>query len=118
MQEVEAICDRAVIIHMGKIVADDSTANLSRRATGNDIIKIEFSDTVEAESIKKIVGVQTVKHLGGYSWKIEASPEKDIREDIFNFAVAHQISVLSLSREQQSLEEVFQSLTKTNEPKE
>jgi len=66
MQEVEAICDRAVIIHMGKIVADDSTANLSRRTTGNDIIKIEFSDTVEAESIEKIIGVQTVKHLGGY----------------------------------------------------
>lgn len=118
MQEVEAICDRAVIIHMGKIVADDSTANLSRRTAGNDIIKIEFSDTVKAESIEKIIGVQTVKHLGGYTWEIEASPEKDIREDIFNFAVGHKISVLSLSREQQSLEEVFQTLTQTNEPKE
>ncbi|MCK4568714.1 MAG: gliding motility-associated ABC transporter ATP-binding subunit GldA [Bacteroidales bacterium] len=114
MQEVEAICDRAVIIHLGKIVADDSTENLSKQTAGKDIIKIEFSELVNADNIKKIGGVHTVRNLGGNTWEIEASGEKDIREDIFNFAVGHKISVLSLSREQQSLEEVFQSLTKAD----
>lgn len=112
MQEVEAICDRAVIIHMGKIVADDSTANLSKQTAGKDIIHIEFSGKVDSNKLQKIKGVISIKPLEGNSWVIEASQDKDIRGDIFNFAVDNKISVLSLNREQQSLEEVFQALTK------
>jgi ABC-2 type transport system ATP-binding protein len=114
MQEVEAICDRAVIIHLGKIVADDSTENLSRQTAGKDILKIEFSGAIDASQIKNIKGVLSLRDLGNNRWEIEASGEKDIREDIFNFAVGHKISVLSLNREKQSLEEVFQALTKSN----
>jgi len=111
MQEVEAICDRAIIIHLGKIVADDSTKNLSKRTAGKDLIKLEFSGSIEGKALQKIKGILKVSHIGGNHWEIEASQEKDIREDIFNFAVANKISVLSMNREQQSLEEVFQALT-------
>ncbi len=114
MQEVEAICDRAVIIHLGKIVADDSTENLSRQTAGKDLLKIEFSGPIEANHIEQIKGVLNVRSLGNNKWEVEASGEKDIREDIFNFAVGQKISVLSLNREVQSLEEVFQALTKSN----
>jgi ABC-2 type transport system ATP-binding protein len=111
MQEVEAICDRAVIIHLGKIVADDSTKNISRQTAGKDIIRIEFSSTVDEAKLKKIKGLMKAKKIEGNTWLIEATQEKDIRGDIFNFAVAQEVSVLSLSREQQSLEEAFQALT-------
>lgn len=114
MQEVEAICDRAVIIHLGRIVADDSTENLSKRTVGKDIITIEFSGEVDEEKLKNITGLIRAGKIGENSWEIEASQEKDIREELFKFAVNNNISVLSLKREQQSLEEVFQALTKTN----
>ena len=114
MQEIEAICDRAVIIHLGRIVADDSTENLSKRTVGKDIITIEFSGEVDEEKLKNITGLIRAGKIGENSWEIEASQEKDIREELFKFAVNNNISVLSLKREQQSLEEVFQALTKTN----
>ena len=114
MQEVEAICDRAVIIHLGRIVADDSTENLSKRTSGKDIIHIEFSSEVDEEKLKNVKGLIRAGKIGENSWEIEASQEKDIREELFKFAVNNNISVLSLKREQQSLEEVFQALTKTN----
>ena len=117
MQEVEAICDRAIIIHLGKIVADDSTSNLSKRTAGKDIINIEFSDVVDSINLQKIKGVLSATLIENNIWQVEASQEKDIREDIFNFAVANKISVLSLNRKQQSLEEVFQALTTANTSK-
>ena len=114
MQEVEAICDRAVIIHHGRIVADDSTENLSKRTAGKDIIKIEFSGEIDEEKLKKIKGLIRAGKIGENAWEIEASQEKDIREELFTFAVNNNISVISLKREQQSLEEVFQALTRIN----
>ncbi len=101
---------------MGKIVADDTTANLSKRTAGKDIIQIEFSGKVDGEKLRNIKGLIAASHQEGNSWEIEASQEKDIREDIFNFAVASKVSVLSLNREQQSLEEVFQALTTAPNP--
>jgi ABC-2 type transport system ATP-binding protein len=114
LQEVEAICDRAVIIHLGRIVADDSTEKLLKRTAGKDIIKIEFSGEVDEEKLKNINGLIRAGKIDENSWEIEASQEKDIREELFKFAVNNNISVLSLKREQQSLEEVFQALTRTN----
>lgn len=116
MQEVEAICDRAIIIHLGHIVADDATANLSKKAASKDIIRIEFSTAIDKEKLRNLKGVLKIKHLEGNTWEVEASKEKDIREDIFKFAVRNKTSVLSLNREQQSLEEVFQSLTASEKP--
>lgn len=114
MQEVEAICDRAVIIHHGRIVADDSTENLSKRTSGKDIIHIEFSGEVDEGKLKNVKGLIRAGKIGENSWEIEASQEKDIREELFIFAVNNNISVLSLKRERQSLEEVFQALTRIN----
>jgi ABC-2 type transport system ATP-binding protein len=112
MQEVEAICDRAIIIHKGKIVADDYTKNLSGMVSKQDIITVEFNTAVRQEELAAIEGVLNVQRTKGQTWKLSADPKKDIRHDIFQFAVKKGISVLSLNRELQSLEEVFQSLTK------
>jgi ABC-2 type transport system ATP-binding protein len=112
MQEVEAICDRVIIIHKGSIVADDYTKNLSGMVSKQDIISVEFNKNISADSLQSISGIISVLNTGGNRWKITADPAKDIRQDIFQFAVSNDLSVLSLNREVQSLEEVFQSLTK------
>ena len=112
MQEVEAICDRAIIIHNGKIVADDYTANLSGMVTNQDIITVEFNKKVKAEELEDLPGVKQVQSIKRNTWKITSGPEKDIRQDLFEFAVKRGMTVLSLNKQVQSLEEVFQSLTK------
>ena len=112
MQEVEAICDRVIIIHKGSIVADDYTKNLSGLVSKHDIITVEFNKNISAGELQSIEGIISVQNTGGNKWKITADPGKDIRQDIFQFAVDSNLSVLSLNKELQSLEEVFQSLTK------
>jgi len=111
MQEVEAICDRAIIIHQGKIVADDSTAHLSHFRTGV-IITAEFDQVVGSSSLLKIKGISKAVNISANVWQLHAGGEEDIRPHIFNFAVENGFTVLSLHREEQKLEEVFQQLTK------
>jgi ABC-2 type transport system ATP-binding protein len=111
MQEVEAICNRAIIIHQGKIVADDTTAHLSHFRTGV-IITAEFDQAVETSSLLKIKGINRTVNISGNIWQLHASGAEDIRPNIFNFAVENGLTVLSLHREEQKLEGVFQELTR------
>jgi len=112
MQEVEAICDRAIIIHQGRIVADDTTRNLQSLSASKTIIQVEFSSEIEAALLFAIPGVLEIIHPASKIWRLYTDPGKDIRADIFQFAVAHQLTVLSLHREEQKMEDVFQELTK------
>ncbi len=111
MQEVEAVCDRAIIIHLGKIVADDSTGNLSTIKT-RDIVSVEFGSNVEEKLLKAIPGVVKVTKTGSNSWKLLSREGEDIRPLINKFAVDQKLTLLSLRKEEQKLEDVFQQLTK------
>jgi len=113
MQEVEAVCDRAIIIHQGKIVADDSTSNLSTIKTRN-VVTVEFGSAVEEKLLKAIPGVLKVTKAGSNSWKILSREGEDIRPQINKFAIDQKLTLLSLHREEQKLEDVFQQLTKEN----
>ncbi len=112
LQEVEAICSRAIIIHKGKIVADDSTSNLQHIVTSRIIVHLEFNSPVDPVKLKMIPGVIDIKQLEADKWQLGTDPTKDVRADIFKFAVDNNLTVLSLHREEQKLEEVFQELTK------
>ena len=72
MQEVEAICDRAIIIHKGKIVADDSTQNLHHITSSSNAVKVEFSSAVDAGLLAKINGVKKVTALSPASFQLTA----------------------------------------------
>lgn len=111
MQEVEAICDRVIIISKGEIVADDYTETLQKN-TSRQIVTVEFDKDVEAKKLSAISGVTEVKQLEGRSWQLMAGVENDIRKEIFDFAVKNQLSVLTLNREERSLEDVFKQLTR------
>lgn len=112
MQEVEAICDRVIIIDQGKIVADDSTANLSGLFANNLQFRVEFKEDIPEKELMKIAHVSRVEKISEKSWLIETAEKKDVREDIFKFAVANNYNVLSLSRQELKIEDVFRRLTK------
>jgi len=112
MQEVEAICDRVIIIDQGKIVADDSTANLSGFSASNLQFRVEFKEDIPENELMKITHVKRIEKISGNIWLIEAAEKKDVREDIFKFAVANNYNVLSLSQHELKIEDVFRRLTK------
>ncbi len=111
MQEVEAICNRVIIIDKGKIIADDTPKNLGNININSHTYKVEFKESISKETIAKIKGIVNIRRLKDNIWLLESSDESDRREDIFKFAVKNKYNVLSLSVEEQKMEEVFQRLT-------
>lgn len=111
MQEVQAICDRVLIINQGKLVADDPIDRLQSRLAGEVIVTVEFKQKVERERLLKIKGVKSVNALKGNRWQLISPQQHDIREAVFSFAVDNQLSLLELHREGVSVEDVFRRLT-------
>jgi ABC-2 type transport system ATP-binding protein len=111
MQEVEAICDRVIIINKGEIVANDETKNLQKNTTAQ-IITVEFDKEVSEKLLHKITNIEKVNRLQGNTWQLVSTSKEDVRKDIFNFAVANNLSVLTLNRDEQKMEDVFKELTK------
>lgn len=113
MQEVEAVCDRVIIVNNGQIVANDTTAVLQNTQTKNkQIITVEFDKETTRNSLKNIPGVFDAKNIKENIWQIETNSDKDIRTDIFQYAVQNGLAVLTLHKEEQKLEDVFKHLTK------
>ncbi|MDI1355893.1 MAG: gliding motility-associated ABC transporter ATP-binding subunit GldA [bacterium] len=111
MQEVEAICDKVIIINKGVIVANDDTKNLRRNST-RQIITVEFDKVVSEELLKTIPEIDVVRSLEHNTWQLMSSSKADVRKEIFNFAVANHLGVLTLNKEEQKMEDVFKQLTK------
>ncbi len=112
MQEVEAICDRVLIINNGEIIADDKAKNIQSygKRTSYTIL-VEFNEPVEESALLKISGIEKVKSVNNCTWLVQTTHGKDIRSDIFQFAVNNNLTVLSLQKKDKSLEEVFHELT-------
>jgi ABC-2 type transport system ATP-binding protein len=112
MQEVEAICDRVIIIDKGIIVADEEKNNIySKIKRPLQVVQVEFDKDPGEEELKGILNVKTVRNLKDNSWLLEAEGEEDIRPLIFSFAVNNNLTVLSLQKQESNLEEVFRHLT-------
>jgi ABC-2 type transport system ATP-binding protein len=111
MQEVEAVCDRVIIINNGTIVANDTTQTLQQSST-KQVITVEFDKAVLKEHLLKLKGVEDAVVFGNNSWKIVADPKQDVRKELFNYAVKNNVGILTLNREEQKLEDVFKQLTK------
>lgn len=112
MQEVQALCSRVVIINKGKIVADKAVAELKSDHLTEKYIVVEFAQEINTQDLELIGGVKTVRSVGKSKYSILVSGEKDIREEIFNFASQKNIALLGLSQEESNLEDIFQKLTR------
>lgn len=111
MQEVEAICDRVIIINKGKIVVDNSVSDIHKQTDDKQIITVEFDRKTSSKAIMNFLKASGITHIKDNKWQIEAKPDEDIRSEIFRFAVQNNLSVLAMQREEQSLEDVFRQLT-------
>jgi ABC-2 type transport system ATP-binding protein len=111
MQEVEAVCSKVIIINKGEIVANDETKNLQKGST-RQIITVEFENQVDASLLYQLKGFQEVKNLGGNKWQLITGSPTDLRKEVFDFAVKNHLSVLSLNKEEQRMEDVFKELTR------
>ncbi len=113
MQEVEAVCDKVIIVNNGQIVANDTTSVLQNLQTQNkQFVTVEFDKETTRNSLKNIAGVFDAKNIKGNLWQIESHTTGDIRAAIFNYAVQNGLAVLTLHKEEQRLEDVFKHLTK------
>lgn len=111
MQEVQAICDRVVIINKGKIVADDPTDMLQERIAGETVVMAEFAEKVSAEQLRSINGVTRAVPLKNNAWQLYSGAGKDIRAEVSRFARENNLTLLTLGREKQNLEAIFRKLT-------
>lgn len=112
MQEVEAICDRIIIIDKGRIMANENKADIySIISRPHQVIFVEFDRSVTEPALLGIPNIFKVQDKGKGHWVIEAEGEADIRPAIFSFAVKNNLTVLSLQKEESNLEEIFRHLT-------
>jgi ABC-2 type transport system ATP-binding protein len=112
MQEVEAICDRVIIIDKGVVVANEEKSKIySVIKKPKQIINIEFDKPADESDLSAISNVSVVKHIQNNLWLIEAHGDEDVRPALFAFAVKNNLTVLSLQKHESNLEEVFRHLT-------
>lgn len=112
MQEAEAVCDRVIILNRGKIIADDTPANIKALTSSNtQKILVEFAELVSSEMLAKISGVSNVQAVSDRTWTISGEGA-DLRSEIFRYAVNNELTILTLTKQESSLENVFLELVK------
>jgi ABC-2 type transport system ATP-binding protein len=113
MQEVEAVCSRVLIINKGKLVADGSVDQLKGgQFAQKQTVLVEFDKTPELEALRKIPGLLKIEQTGKTTFLTESESNLDLRPLLFQFAVSNHLTLLTLKEQQQSLENVFQELTR------
>ena len=116
LQEVEAICDRVIIINKGEIVADDKLRNLQMGRQDKHVVRVTFTETVNKSLLKKINDAMIIEEAQevspeSTSYKFETSKPEAVRKQILELSLQNNLNIVSLQSENQSLEEVFRSLT-------
>ena len=112
MQEVEAICDRVIIINKGQIVANKTIVELQKSKGNRKLITVEFDKKAEKKELMKIGNVLEARELKGNKYQIFSDSKFDLRPALFEFAVNNELTVLQMNMEEQKLESIFQELTK------
>lgn len=109
MQEVEAICDRVIIINKGEIVLDKKLKDL--KDNSQQIVEVEFDYRVEEVALRLIPKVQKIENISGFVYQIYFNSEKDMRADVFDFAHDNGLKILQLHQKNTTLEKLFIELT-------
>lgn len=115
LQEVEAICDRVIIINKGKLVADDRLSKL-RQSSSSNMLKVSFKEPLEQEWLTRLPGVLSAASTDKFNWQVQTNDIETVRKQIFDMVLQHNLNIVSLQSETQSLEDIFRHLTsKPNE---
>lgn len=112
MQEVEAMCERVIIINQGEIVADDNTNALKSNIQKTIVVAVEFKEDINKNILNSLFGVAKVEQ-NGKIFKIYSKDNNiDLRQQVFQFSVENGYTILSLQQEEKDLESIFKTLTK------
>ena len=111
MQEVEAICQRVIIINKGNIVADDLLSNLQQSNTDNHFVSIQFKETISVESLNGISDCTSIKSLPNSTFLLETDNPEKVRKRLLEMSLKNNLNIISLNSEKQNLETIFKSLT-------
>ncbi|WP_395053397.1 gliding motility-associated ABC transporter ATP-binding subunit GldA [Flavobacterium sp.] len=111
MQEVEAICDRVIIINEGKIVTDKKLDKIFSE-TKEQVIEVEFDFKIEEEAIKRIPHLKSYKNTHDMTWELTFESDKDMRPAVFDFAHDNGLKTLQLNQKNKNLEAVFREMTR------
>ncbi|MBC7923638.1 MAG: gliding motility-associated ABC transporter ATP-binding subunit GldA [Ferruginibacter sp.] len=112
LQEVEALCDRVVIINLGQVVADSEVAALRNLRQNQQTVIAEFSSEVDPNLLLRVAGVSEVKYLSMGRYEIVADNQRDVRPDVFQLAAEQGLVLIGLRQQENNLERIFQTLTK------
>ena len=110
LQEVQAICDRVIIIHKGILVADDKLLALQQRSSSN-LVKVTFGEIHEPKLLQGLADAIKINVLDNYSYQIETANENSIKKQLLELSLKHHLNIVSLQTEGRSLEEIFRKLT-------
>lgn len=110
LQEVEAICDRVIIISKGKLVADDLLSNL-QSSNSIQVVQVRFKEALEAAWLERLPAVTSVTKKDTWNWELECTDAEAARKQILTLAVEENLSIEALQSGSKKLEEVFRSLT-------
>ena len=112
MQEVEAICNRIVILNHGNLIANGKTSEIKARATKtSQAVICEFIEDVDADKLFKIKRVTNVARIDAHKFLVQSDSKDDIRPNIFSFAKKNDLTLITLQQESLKLEDIFQDLT-------
>jgi ABC-2 type transport system ATP-binding protein len=111
LQEVEALCDRVVIINKGRLVADSSLSRLRKEGSGAGSIRVAFREALEAVTFQQLRGVDSVSRLSKEEWELQTREPDEVKKQLMELALQNNWNIVSLQSENQSLEAIFRSLT-------
>ncbi|MBK5271336.1 MAG: gliding motility-associated ABC transporter ATP-binding subunit GldA [Bacteroidia bacterium] len=116
LQEVEAICDRVIIINKGVLVADDTLSNLQKGKKDIHVVLVQFKEFVDKSLLEKIKEVSMIEYLqsnpsASSVFKLQTSYPEIVRKQILELSLQHNLNIISLQSESHSLEDIFRNLT-------
>jgi ABC-2 type transport system ATP-binding protein len=111
LQEVEAICDRVIIISKGNIVADDTLANLQRGNKERHVVNVQFGGDVKTSLLERLQEVIKIDEINPSSFRLHTANPESVRKHLLSLSVAYNLNIVSLQTEGHSLEQVFRTLT-------
>jgi len=115
LQEVEAICDRVIIINKGELVADDKLSNLRQHSSSSNTVKVSFKESIDKSWLDQLPAARSVNKIDANNWQLATDNPEQLRKQIFELSLLHNLNIVSLQSDNQSLEDVFRSLTQKAE---
>ena len=115
LQEVEALCDRVVIINKGKLVADDRLSKLRSQNSTNSV-KVSFKEPLQQELLERLRKVKSVHKLSAQEWEIKTDEPDEVKKQLLELSLQNNWNIVSLQSENQSLEDIFRHLTTPQTP--